>query len=124
MRWYLQVLMKYNELRGRASRKELWQFVFYNMIFILLAIVIDNFAGTTAAGLPYGLFNYIYIMAIIIPGLAVAVRRLHDVGKSGWFSLILLLPFVGLVWLFVLFCADGADGDNKYGSKPQELAIN
>ena len=121
MRWYLMVMNKYDELRGRASKKELWRFVFYNMIFILAAVAIDNILGTTAAGLPYGIFNYLYILAVIIPGIAVAIRRLHDVGKSGWFSLIILIPVIGLIWLLILFCAEGSEGDNRYGSKPNEM---
>ena len=121
MRWYLMAMNKYDELCGRASREELWRFVSYNMIFILAAVAIDNILGTTAAGLPYGIFNYLYILAVIIPGIAVAIRRLHDVGKSGWFSLVILIPVVGLIWLLVLFCREGCDGENKYGSNPNKL---
>ena len=83
----------------------------------------NHITGTTAAGLPYGLFNFLYILAVIIPGLAVAVRRLHDVGKSGWFSLIILIPVVGIIWLFILLCKKGIDGENKYGFNPEEMAI-
>ena len=82
----------------------------------------DNLLGTTAAGLPYGIFNYLYILAVIIPVMAVAIRRLHDVGKSGWFVLIILVPVVGLVWLLTLFCSEGMEGDNRYGSKPEKMA--
>ena len=124
MKWYLLALKKYDVLRGRASRKELGQFLFYNLVFILLAIATDNILGLTAAGLPYGLFNYVYITAILIPTFAVSIRRLHDVGKSGWFSLIVLVPVLGLIWLIILFCSNGVDGQNRYGSDPKEMAIN
>ncbi len=123
MRWYLLALQKYDVIRGRASRKELGKFLFYNLVFILLAIATDNIFGLTAAGLPYGLFNYLYIAAILIPTFAISIRRLHDVGKSGWFSLIVLIPVLGLVWLIILFCAEGVDGDNKYGSNPNLMAV-
>lgn len=123
MKWYLLALKKYDVLRGRASRKELGKFLFYNLVFILLAIATDNILGLTAAGLPYGLFNYVYITAILIPTFAVSIRRLHDVGKSGWFSLIVLVPVLGLIWLIILFCADGVEGDNKYGSNPNTYAF-
>jgi len=124
MKWYLNVLKKYDEFRGRASKKELLMFVIYNLAFVGAAILTDNITGTTAAGLPYGLFNFLYILAVIIPGFAVAVRRLHDVGKSGWFSLIILIPIVGIIWLFILLCKKGIDGENKYGFNPEEMAID
>ena len=123
MEWYLHVLKKYDEFRGRASKKELWKFVVYNLVFVGSAIAIDNILGTTAAGLPYGLFNYFYILGVIIPGVAVAIRRLHDVGKSGWFSLIILIPIVGIIWLLVLLCTNGIDGENEYGSNPNKMTI-
>ncbi len=81
MNWYLQVLKKYAEFSGRARRTEYWMFALFNLIFFLAAVVIDNIAGTTIGGLPYGLFYFLYALAVLIPGLAVAVRRLHDVGK-------------------------------------------
>ena len=122
MRWYLMVMSKYDEFRGRSGKKELWTFVIYNLVFVGIAIAIDNMAGTTAAGLPYGLFNYLYIMAIIIPGWALTIRRLHDIGKSGWFSLIILIPVIGIIWLLALFFADGDVGGNKYGTNPEIIA--
>ena len=124
MKWYLLAMKKYDELHGRASRRELWRFVFYNLIFIILAIAIDNILGTTAAGLPCGIFNYLYLLLVVIPGIAVSVRRLHDVGKSGWFSLIILIPVIGLIWLLVLFCKEGCEAENKYGSNPDGMAID
>ena len=122
MKWYLLVLKKYDELQGRACQEEFWQFVIYNLAFVGLAIAIDNILGTTAAGLPYGLFNLIYILAVIIPGVSVTIRRLHDIGKSGWFSLIILVPIIGIIWLLILLSTEGLDEDNKYGSNPKNIA--
>jgi uncharacterized membrane protein YhaH (DUF805 family) len=65
--------------------------------------------------------SYIYILAIIIPSLALVVRRLHDVGKSGWFYLISFIPLVGPIWLLVLYCTDSNIGPNKWGDNPKEL---
>ena len=61
----------------------------------------------------------VYVVGIIIPSLAVIVRRLHDVGKSGWFYFISLVPFIGSIWLLVLFCTEGDNGPNKYGTDPK-----
>jgi uncharacterized membrane protein YhaH (DUF805 family) len=123
MKWYLMAMKKYDTLRGRASRKELWRFTFYNMIFIILAIAIDNMLGTTALGLPYGVFNYLYILTVIIPSVAIVIRRLHDVGVSGWFSLIIVIPAIGLIWLLVLLSKEGYEGENKYGPNPDGIVI-
>jgi uncharacterized membrane protein YhaH (DUF805 family) len=122
MNWYLAVLKNYFGFSGRARRKEYWMFVLFNIIFFIVAMIIDNVFGTTIEGLPYGLFYFLYALAIIIPALAVAVRRLHDVGKSGWFLFIALIPIVGAIWLLVLYCTDGNAGANKYGANPKEIA--
>jgi len=124
MEWYLCVLKKYDEFNGRACKKEFYMFIIYNLIFVTLAIAIDNLTGTTAAGLPYGLFNYLYILVVIIPVLAVVIRRLHDVGKSGWFLLIILIPIIGIIWLLILLCGEGIKGENKYGLNPNKMAID
>ena len=71
--------------------------------------------------LPYGYVNLLYSLVVFIPGLAVAVRRLHDVGKSGWFFLIVLIPLVGAIWLLVLFFTDSQPGMNKYGPNPKGI---
>lgn len=121
MKWYLQVLRNYAVFSGRARRKEYWMFVLFNIIFLIVAIILDNVFGTNIKGLPYGLFYFLYALAIFIPGLAVAVRRLHDVGKSGWMLLIALIPIIGAIWLLVLYCIEGDAGENKYGANPKEV---
>jgi len=121
MNWYLQVLRNYAVFSGRARRKEYWMFALFNIIFLVVALVIDNVIGTTIKGLPYGLFYCLYGLAVLIPGLAVAVRRLHDVGKSGWFIFICLIPIVGAIWLLVLYCTEGDAGQNEYGTNPKEI---
>jgi uncharacterized membrane protein YhaH (DUF805 family) len=120
MNWYLKVLKNYAGFSGRARRKEYWMFVLFNMIFAILAAIVDNVVGTTISPLPYGLFYIVYVLAVLIPGLAVSIRRLHDVGKSGWFLFIVLIPIVGAIWLLVLVCTAGTPGQNAYGLNPKE----
>jgi uncharacterized membrane protein YhaH (DUF805 family) len=124
MNWYLQVLKKYTTFSGRARRQEYWMFVLFNVIFRLVAFGLDNVLGTCfnvcGHNVGYGWFYLIYNLAIIIPGIAVCIRRLHDVGKSGWFYLIGLIPLIGAIWLLVLFCTEGQPGDNKYGADPKQ----
>jgi uncharacterized membrane protein YhaH (DUF805 family) len=93
------------------------------MIFAIIAIILDNVLGLTAGELPYGVFYFLYVLAILIPGLAVAVRRLHDVGKSGWMILISLIPLIGAIWLLVLMVTDSNPGENQYGPNPKEVTV-
>lgn len=73
--------------------------------------------------LGYGFVYISYSLFVLIPNLAVSVRRLHDVGKSGWFLLIAFIPIIGAIWLIVLDCTDGQVGENKWGSNPKEQQI-
>ena len=114
MKWYLLVLKKYAVFSGRASRKEFWMFYLFNIIFAIVAGILDYILGTR------GLFSSLYNLAVFIPELAVTVRRLHDVGKSGWMLLILLIPIIGVIWLLVLLVTDSNPGENKYGPNPKE----
>ena len=69
--------------------------------------------------LPYGWIYFLAVLAHFIPNIGVSVRRLHDVGKSGWFWFIGLIPFIGVIWLLVLACTDGDSSDNEYGPSPK-----
>ena len=119
MNWYITVLKKYAVFSGRARRKEYWMFVLFNVIFVIIASIIDGLLGTTIKGFGFGLFYALYVLAVIIPSLAVGVRRLHDTGRSGWWLLIGLIPVIGGIWLLVLMVLNGNPGDNKYGPDPK-----
>ena len=123
MNWYLKCLKQYADFSGRARRKEYWMFTLFNTIFAIVAIIIDNVVGTASPELGYGVFYGLYALAVFIPGLAVAVRRLHDVGKSGWMILIALIPLIGAIWLLVLMVTDSNPGENQYGQNPKEITV-
>jgi uncharacterized membrane protein YhaH (DUF805 family) len=129
MKWYLKVLRQYADFKGRARRTEYWMFTLFSFIFLAVAAVIDNVVGLTfkfddAYGNPvpiyYGYIYVLYSLFVLIPSLAVMVRRLHDVGKSGWMFLICLIPIVGTIWMLVLLCTDSKPGSNKWGHNPKE----
>ena len=122
MYWYLTVVKNYAGFSGRARRKEYWMFLLFNMIFAFVAAIIDNVVGTASPELGYGVFYGLYTMVMIIPGIAVMVRRLHDVGKSGWMYFIVFIPIVGVIWLMVLLLTDSDAGENQYGQNPKELS--
>lgn len=123
MKWYLKVLNQYADFKGRARRTEYWTFVLFNVIFSIVAMIIDNVLGTAIEGVGYGPVYGLYVLALLIPGLAVAVRRLHDVGKSGWMLLVAFIPLIGAIWLLILFFTDSNPGDNKYGPNPKEGSL-
>jgi len=123
MNWYLKCIKQYADFSGRARRKEYWMFTLFNIIFAIVAMIIDNVVGTASPELGYGVFYGLYALAVFIPGLAVAVRRLHDVGKSGWMILIALIPLIGAIWLLVLMVTDSNPGENQYGQNPKEITV-
>jgi uncharacterized membrane protein YhaH (DUF805 family) len=124
MKWYLKVFRQYADFSGRARRKEYWMFVLFNFIVMIVAVIADNVFELILKGAPYGaLYGTLYSLyaaAVLIPALAVAVRRLHDTGKSGWWILINLIPLVGFIWFLVLTLTAGQSGDNPYGDNPKE----
>ena len=123
MNWYLKVLKQYADFSGRARRKEYWMFALFNVIFIASAMILDTVLVVTIGELPYGVFYFLYSLAVLIPGLAVYVRRLHDIGKSGWMILIAIIPIIGPIWLLVLTLTASNHGENKYGSNPKEVTV-
>ena len=108
MKWFIKGFQQYADFKGRARRKEYWMFVLFNFIisFVmsLLGLVV---------------LSWIYTVAVFIPSLAVCVRRLHDIGKSGWWLLISFIPLIGLIWLIVLFVQDSQAGSNEWGANPK-----
>ena len=125
MNWYLKVLKDYAVFSGRARRKEYWMFTLFNIIFYITAMILDNILGTAIEDVGwYGLFYILYALAVLIPSLAVLVRRLHDVGKSGWMILVSLIPLIGAIWLLVLMVTDSHPGENQYGPNPKEVLAN
>ena len=106
MKYYLKALQNYATFKGRASRSEYWYFVLFNIIF---SIVLGFVSGIVDLPILYT----IYSVVLLIPSIAVAVRRMHDVGKSGWF---ILIPIYDLI----LACTQGVKGENEYGTEPND----
>lgn len=115
MNWYLEALKKYATFSGRARRKEYWMFFLIN-ISISIILSLSPFAIGAAGGVLY----FIYVIAMIIPGLALAVRRLQDQGKEWTWIFVGLVPFIGGIWLLVLMCTEGSQGENKFGLDPKD----
>lgn len=113
MNYYFKVLQNYANFNGRARRSEYWYFVLFNVIVSILLTIISMAVGSG------DIISNIYTIAVLLPSLAVAVRRMHDVGKSGWF---ILIPIYNLI----LACTNGDAGENEYGPDPKgaELVLD
>lgn len=115
--WMQQPLRKYATFEGRARRAEYWWFALAYFIVLAAAAIVDGVIGMTFGGLGGPLYALVFIGGFV-PSLAVAVRRLHDLDKSGWWYLIVFVPLVGGIVLLVWFCTQGISGPNRYGSDP------
>ena len=113
-KFYLCVFQNYFNFKGRAGLAEYWYFVLFNFIICVILGIIDNIVGAKS------IIVYVYSLAVLIPSLGLTVRRLHDIGKSGWMILVSLIPLVGAIWLIVLLAKKGDPKDNEFG--PAEVA--
>jgi uncharacterized membrane protein YhaH (DUF805 family) len=120
MQWYLKVLRNYATFSGRARRTEYWMFTLVNAIVVLILALIDNLLFGRSDGIGVSVLVMLYSLAILLPGLAVSVRRLHDTGHSGWWLLISFVPVVGAIVLFIFYVIDSDVGANQYGPSPKE----
>lgn len=110
MNWYLTVLKKYVDFNGRARRSEYWYFVLFSMIISTALTVVDSLIGTPSV------LSSIYSLVVLLPSIAVGIRRMHDVNKSGWY---MLIPIYNLI----LACSEGTQGENQYGPDPKLVEL-
>jgi uncharacterized membrane protein YhaH (DUF805 family) len=115
MNWYLAVLKKYVDFEGRARRMEYWMFTLVNFIIYVVAYTLIFSTKSTLLSALLGLYG----LAILLPSLGVTVRRLHDTGRTGWWILIGLVPFIGTIVLLIFMILDGDEGQNQYGPSPK-----
>jgi uncharacterized membrane protein YhaH (DUF805 family) len=120
MNWFLDAIKsKYATFEGRARRKEFWYFVLFYVLALIVLLIVDEITGTMNEEAGIGLLSGIFILATLIPYLAVTVRRLHDTDRSGWWVLINLLPVIGGIVLLVFAVLDSQPGGNRFGPNPK-----
>jgi len=112
MNWYVEVLKKYAVFSGRAHRTEFWMFALFSFIVTIVLSVIDAIIGTM------GLLYSLYSLAVLLPSLGVSIRRLHDIGKTGWWLLIAFVPVIGSIVLLIFMVLESQEGQNQYGPNP------
>jgi uncharacterized membrane protein YhaH (DUF805 family) len=117
MQWYLKVLRNYTNFKGRARRKEYWMFMLFYTIFSLIVTIIDSTLHLNEV------LTGIYTLVFALPSLAVGARRLHDIGKSGWWQLLGIIPLIGDIILIVMMCKDSQSGPNRFGPNPKASDI-
>lgn len=118
MEWYLKVLKNYVNFSGRARRKEYWMFFLISVLIGFGLGLIDGVLGLHSTG-SIGMLGLLYNLFILLPSFAVGARRLHDLGRSGWWQLIVLIPIIGVIVLIVWYASEGESGSNAYGDDPK-----
>ena len=124
MQYFIKGLKNYATFNGRATRTEYWMYYLFYMIiyFVILGIDIAGAAmENEALSLIGAVLIFLFILGLFIPTWAICFRRLHDVGKSGWYIFVNLIPIVGGIWFLVLMCTDSQPGKNQYGDNPKGL---
>lgn len=124
MEWMIMPLKRYADFQGRSRRKEYWMFVLFQVLLLVpVALIGAMLGGLDEDGggslLFLGLIG-IFLLAFLIPGLAVQVRRFHDQDKSGWFVLLGFIPYIGGIILIVFMCIEGTRGPNRFGPDPKD----
>lgn len=117
MNGYLETLKKYVDFSGRARRTEYWMFLLFNLVIAMVLGVVEFLLGTMGA------LGAVFALAILLPSIAVGVRRLHDTDRSGWWLLIAFTPIVGTIVLLVFLLLDSSPGENRFGSSPKSVAV-
>jgi len=107
------ILEKYVAFDGRARRREYWMYVLANFI---VAIAL----GIIGMIIRFPFISTIYGLAVLIPGIALSIRRMHDLNKSGFWILLSFIPIIGWIWLLILAATEGTKGDNTYGPDPKQ----
>jgi uncharacterized membrane protein YhaH (DUF805 family) len=119
--WMMMPLKRYADFSGRSRRKEYWFFVLGVFIAAIVLSIIERIAGLSGmVGGVYGPLTTILLLGVIIPSIAVQVRRFHDQDKSGWFVLLSLIPFLGAIIVLVFMFLEGTKGPNRFGPDPKD----
>ncbi len=125
MDWMLMPLRRYAEFSGRSRRKEYWMFVLGCLIAAVVIGIVEGILGINQmVGGVYGPITTLFGLGVIVPSIAVQVRRFHDQDKSGWFVLLALIPFIGSIAVIVFMCLEGTKGENRFGADPKGQALD
>ncbi len=122
MNWFLRAVEKYATFSGRAQRAEYWYYILFYLLLVMGLSSIDRLTGTYNELFGVGLLSGLCGLGLMLPSVAVGVRRLHDTGRSGWWLLLGLIPLLGSLILLVFYIQDSQPGGNAYGPNPKGVA--
>ena len=120
MNWFVDALQKYAVFSGRAQRSEYWYFFLFYFLLAVAAAILDGLVESFSQRAGMGFFSGILALGLLLPSLAVGVRRLHDIDRSGWWLLIAVIPLVGAIVLLVFTVKDSQPGPNRFGPNPKD----
>lgn len=122
MKWFKKVLIEnYANFSGRARRQEYWMFVLIWLLIVTSIVILDSLTEEYLGFTWISIVGGIFVLATLIPWLAVNIRRLHDIGKSGGYLFINLIPLIGRIWYIILVATNGDSGPNQYGPDPKNI---
>jgi len=121
MKWFLKVFRLYGNTKGRARIKEFWMFFLFDFLFSFFVVFFEYKLRLVSDDSEYSPISTLYNLVLFTPRLAVAVRRLHDVGKRGYILLLFIVPF-GIIWLINIWFLDSYTVFNKYGLNPKAIS--
>lgn len=122
--YFLNVIKQhYADFQGRASRSQYWYFVLFSFLISLAISIVTGILGSILGTSIFSFLSVIYSLAVLVPSVCLAIRRLHDSGKSGWFLLLGLIPLIGAIILIVLMVLDSEADRNQYGPNPKRGAV-
>ncbi len=118
MEYFIRAYKNYANFEGRDTRKQYWMFYLFYTIFYILCAVVDGVFYVNGLVGEDGILTILFSLVSFLPSIAIATRRLHDIGKSGWWQLILLIPLIGILVLIYFTSKEGMHEDNQYGPSP------
>ena len=124
MQWYLLAFRRFTDINGRSTRREYWWFALINVLIIAALTWLEGVLGLSKSGQQYGIFSGMYAFGVLMPGIAVGIRRLHDRNSSGWWLLLALIPGIGTLVLLILMIRPSTQGPNRFGSESRGLATS
>jgi uncharacterized membrane protein YhaH (DUF805 family) len=133
MEWMVRPYLRYAKFTGRSRRREYWLFVLFCILVVMViealfgtreSVIIQDWHSTKVISSGAGsLIGNLFALGSIVPSLAVTIRRLHDIDRSGWLIMLTFLPFLGWFTLFVFMCLDGTAGGNRFGPDPKDRGV-
>lgn len=116
--YFIKVLKEnFANFSGRARREEYW---YYSLAVFVISAILSVLSKAGIVGVIFSIVSFLFSLCILIPGIAVSVRRLHDTGRSGWWLLLCLIPLIGSIVLLVFMVTEGQKGENKWGDDPKK----